>query len=57
MFRSGAVFHWADNDAICVINVTHNGVIVAPAGNGRETSSEISGKESMGRGKEQDLLT
>ena len=45
VFSSGAVFHWADNDAIGVINVTHNDVIVAPAGNGGETSSEISSKE------------
>ena len=48
VFGSGSVFHWADNDAIGVINVTHNDVIVAPAGNGRETSSEISSKESSG---------
>ena len=48
VFSSGSVFHRADNYAIDVINVTHNDVIVAPAGNGRETSSEISSKESSG---------
>ena len=48
VFGSGSVFHWADNYAIRVINVTHNDVIVAPAGNGRETFSEISSKESSG---------
>ena len=34
VFSSGSVFHWADNYAIGVINVTNNDVIIAPTGNG-----------------------
>ena len=41
MFSNRTVFHGAYNNSICVIYVTHNYVVVAPAGNGGKTASEI----------------
>ena len=46
MFSNRAVFHGAYNNSICVINVTHNYVVVAPAGNGGKTTSEIRRKKT-----------
>ena len=45
MFSNRVVFHRAYNNSICVIDVTHNYVVVAPAGNGCKTTSEIHGKK------------
>ena len=41
MFSSRTVFHGAYNNYVCVIHVTHNYVVVAPAGNGGKMASEI----------------
>ena len=38
VFCCGAVLHGAYNNPICVINITHDYVVVAPAGDSRETS-------------------
>ena len=45
MFSNRAVFHGAYNNSICVIDVTHNYVVVAPAGNISKTTSEIRRKQ------------
>ena len=41
MFSSRTVFHGAYNNYVCVIHVTHNYVVVAPAGNIGKTTGEI----------------
>ena len=41
MFSNRTVFHGAYNNSVCFIDVTHNYVVVAPAGNGGETTGEI----------------
>ena len=41
MFSNKAVFHWAYNNYIFIIDTTHNYVVVAPAGNGWKMTSEI----------------
>ena len=41
MFSNRMVFHGAYNNSVCVIYVTHNYVVVAPAGNGGKKTGEI----------------
>ena len=41
MFSNRTVFNGAYNNSVCVIDVTHNDVVVSPAGNGEKTTSEI----------------
>ena len=41
MFRNRTIFHGAYNNSVCVIDITHNYVVVAPAGNGGKMTGEI----------------
>ena len=41
MFSNRTVFNGAYNNSVCVKDVTHNDVVVSPAGNGGKMSSEI----------------
>ena len=41
MFNNRTVFHGSYNNSVCVIDVTHNYLVVSPAGNGGKTASEI----------------
>ena len=41
MFSNRTVFHGAYNNFVCVVDVTHNYVVVAPARNGGKMTGEI----------------
>ena len=45
MFRKRTDFHRAYNNYVCVIDVTHNYVVVAPTGNGEKKTGEIYRKQ------------
>ena len=45
MFRNRTVFHGVYNNYNCVIDITHNYLVVAPAVNGGETTGEIPRKQ------------
>ena len=39
------IFHGAYNNSVCVVNVTHNYVVLALTGDSKKTSCQVGGKQ------------